>query len=115
MADRVPQPHVISRLLRSAGFTRAIERYSRSGVELERVPGFRVRSHPNPVTFSKDVIVTWWPAADGGQHLMTGVEMLAKYARAIEAKGWIVKTRHHELWVYPESVLTRESITGRPR
>lgn len=106
--DKPPTVQGINALLRKAGFEQAVvtsnSRYHKASTE-----GFRVAKYPG------GVIVNHWPDTTGlasqrtteraTQERRTQLEMVQRYAEAIETAGWSVKVRLSlgTVTVYPPS------------
>jgi hypothetical protein len=84
----------INRLLAQAGFQRAV--VTGSGRHPANTEGFAVGKYPG------GVIVNWWPdttvvagrtAEQVDQERRTQLEMIRRYAEAIEGAGWSVKIK----------------------
>jgi len=95
MTAKQPTVQGINALLRKAGFVRAT--VTGSGRHASNTEGFAVGKYPG------DVIVSHWPdttglasqrtTAQAQQERRTQLEMVQRYAEAIEAAGWSVKVR----------------------
>jgi len=95
MTTKQPTAQGINRLLTQAGFVRAT--VTGSGRHPANTEGFAVGKYPG------GVIVNHWPDTTGlasqrtteqaAQERRTQLEMIQRYAEAIEAAGWSVKVR----------------------